>query len=732
MRHLWRGRGSAIRSDHEEPIDSTLERSGLLPADVAKRDAVVTAFKHAWGAYERDAFGFDEYHPISKRGENLSRQGGIGYTVTDAIDTMYLMGLGPEFQRARTWIEKELVFERSGVFSTFETTIRVLGGLLSTYHLTSDDLFLRRAKDLASRLLSAFDTPSGLPLPSVNLQSKEGVPERGITDRISTAEAATLQLEFRYLAEVTGNETYWFKAEKVMEVVARELERVGYEHGLVPIFMSASSGTFKTSEIRLGSRGDSYYEYLLKQYLQTARTEPVYREVCFLCSSSLYQNNNEPHLSIYVLFSSLPRFYLPYPPILCFSPSVPFYFYLCIFSLFASFLRGLSSLPYFPAPASLSLYFFSTYNVFSVPCTSAKSFTIPPLYVYLIHFLPPIFGFLLPLIQMYQEAMNGIHTHLVHHTPQKHMSYIAELHPKDFYSGSIGDVPESYKVHHKQDHLVCFLAGSLMLGAVTSGARGGGEHVGIGVVHGDESSAMRGKWRADTGNERRSGEWNGRVSIPPLPHELTKEGSRDWETGVGLLETCMATHGTATGLAPEIAMFWSTKEEAEEAETELGKAAGNREWYIKGSRPGGPASYDARYMLRPETVESLYIAYRLTGDSHYRDYAWGIFSSIEKYAKLPGGGYATVLDVDTVPVTLDDKQETFFLSETLKYLYLIFCDSSVLPLHGGLYSSSGPIPFDDAEFDFLVLALDVVFNTEAHPLPVFMPTIKPLFRERSR
>jgi hypothetical protein len=98
-------------------------------------------------------------------------------------------------------------------------------------------------------------------------------------------------------------------------------------------------------------------------------------------------------------------------------------------------------------------------------------------------------------------------------------------------------------------------------------------------------------------------------------------------------------------------------------------------------------------------VESLFIAWRLTGDIRYRDYSWAIFSSIDKYCRLDSGRYATVIDVDTVPVALDDKQETFFLvccssllsecikltfsqSETLKYLYLTFSDSSVLPLNG--------------------------------------------------
>jgi len=64
--------------------------------------------------------GSDEYHPISKKGENLLPSGGIGYTVADAIDTMYLMGLGPEYQRARTWIETKLSFDQKGSVSTSE------------------------------------------------------------------------------------------------------------------------------------------------------------------------------------------------------------------------------------------------------------------------------------------------------------------------------------------------------------------------------------------------------------------------------------------------------------------------------------------------------------------------------------------------------------------------------------------------------------------------------------
>lgn len=64
---------------------------------------------------------------------------------------------------------------------------------------------------------------------------------------------------------------------------------------------------------------------------------------------------------------------------------------------------------------------------------------------------------------------------------------------------------------------------------------------------------------------------------------------------------------------------------------------------------------------RPETVESLFIAYRLTGDNKYREYGWNIFQAIEKYCKIESGGYASVLNVDEIPVKHEDRMETFYM-----------------------------------------------------------------------
>ena len=78
-------------------------------------------------------------------------------------------------------------------------------------------------------------------------------------------------------------------------------------------------------------------------------------------------------------------------------------------------------------------------------------------------------------------------------------------------------------------------------------------------------------------------------------------------------------------------------------------------------RPGAPAPYDARYILRPETVESLFIAYRLSGDEKYRRYGWKIFQAIETHCKIESGGYASIINVDQVPAEFEDKMETFLM-----------------------------------------------------------------------
>ncbi|KAL2255561.1 hypothetical protein VTK26DRAFT_3123 [Humicola hyalothermophila] len=256
-----------------------------------RRQRVVEAMELSWDAYERYAWGYDEFRPESKKGNQMAPKG-LGWIIIDSLDTLMLMNLTSRVAHAREWLSKELTWDQDQDVNMFETTIRMLGGLLSAHYLSTEyphlapiedddpgapgeDLYLEKAKDLADRLMAGFDSPSGVPYASVNLGKFQGITSHTDAGASSTAETTTLQLEFKYLAKLTGEKEFWDKAEKVMQVV----DDNGAQDGLVPIYISATTGKFQGQNIRLGSRGDSYYEYLIKQYLQTNKKEPIYQEM---------------------------------------------------------------------------------------------------------------------------------------------------------------------------------------------------------------------------------------------------------------------------------------------------------------------------------------------------------------------------------------------------------------------------------------------------------------------
>lgn len=76
----------------------------------------------------------------------------MGLTVVDSLDTLLIMGLKDEYAQGRQWVADKLNFDGKPSVSVFETTIRILGGLLSAYYLSDGDvLFLQRAKQLGDR-----------------------------------------------------------------------------------------------------------------------------------------------------------------------------------------------------------------------------------------------------------------------------------------------------------------------------------------------------------------------------------------------------------------------------------------------------------------------------------------------------------------------------------------------------------------------------------------------------
>uniref|UniRef100_A0A182N6X4 alpha-1,2-Mannosidase n=1 Tax=Anopheles dirus TaxID=7168 RepID=A0A182N6X4_9DIPT len=231
-----------------------------------RQRAVVAAVLHSWKGYREYAWGHDNLKPISM---GYSDWFGLGLTLVDTLDTLYIMDLQDEFDEARTWIEKYLKFDVNREVNLFEVTIRVVGGLLSAYHLSGDRMFLDKAIDLGNRLLPCFDSPSGIPFSDVNIGSLAAHAPKWSPDS-STSEVTTIQLEFRDLSRSSKNPIF----EKVASRVNVKIHELDKNEGLVPIFINANTGQFRNfATVSLGARADSYYEYLLKQWLQTGKKD---------------------------------------------------------------------------------------------------------------------------------------------------------------------------------------------------------------------------------------------------------------------------------------------------------------------------------------------------------------------------------------------------------------------------------------------------------------------------
>lgn len=212
---------------------------------------------------------------------------------------------------------------------------------------------------------------------------------------------------------------------------------------------------------------------------------------------------------------------------------------------------------------------------------------------------------------MWQEALAGIEKHLIMPTRNSGLKIVGEL-PKGI-GGNLSP---------KMDHLVCFLPGSIALGAT------------------DGYTVAQAR--------KRSG-W-------------TAEKERQIELAKDLMKTCWGMYAvTATGLAPEIAWFNATEEDLKPRPgdrpgraTKNSLAAWKEDFIVK--------PLDAHNLQRPETVESLFMLWRITEDPLYREWGWKIFRAFEEYTNLGGGrGYTSLNDVNAIPPPKRDNMESFWL-----------------------------------------------------------------------
>ncbi|XP_072387940.1 mannosyl-oligosaccharide 1,2-alpha-mannosidase IA-like isoform X1 [Diabrotica undecimpunctata] len=244
-----------------------------------RREKVKEMMKHGWDNYVRYAWGKNELKPISKRGHSASIFGSmpLGATILDSLDTLYIMGMKDEFKQAREWVANELDVEQAvSDVSVFEVNIRFVGGLLTCYAFTGDTLFRDKAQQIADKLLPAFDTPSGIPNALVNF--KTGVSKNyGWASGGSSilSEFGTLHLEMSYLSDITGKPIYRNKVDHIRKVL-RELEK---PKGLYPNYLNPKTGKWGQHHMSMGALGDSFYEYLLKSWIQSNKEDNEARQM---------------------------------------------------------------------------------------------------------------------------------------------------------------------------------------------------------------------------------------------------------------------------------------------------------------------------------------------------------------------------------------------------------------------------------------------------------------------
>ena len=127
-----------------------------------RRDFIRNMTRSAWSAYERDAWGDDYFQPVN--GSLVAKRfvSASGRTIVASLSTLWVMGLEREFERGKAWVERELDWTKMNrSVPLFDSVTVYMGGLLSAYSLTGDEMFANKARDIADRLKPAYDTPTG-------------------------------------------------------------------------------------------------------------------------------------------------------------------------------------------------------------------------------------------------------------------------------------------------------------------------------------------------------------------------------------------------------------------------------------------------------------------------------------------------------------------------------------------------------------------------------------------
>ena len=213
---------------------------------------------------------------------------------------------------------------------------------------------------------------------------------------------------------------------------------------------------------------------------------------------------------------------------------------------------------------------------------------------------------------LWKESMDGIRKHLVTYTE-----------PSGF--TIVGERPTGLQkpLSPKMDHLVCFLPGTIALGA----------------THGLTEAEAR-----------------------KLP-TWSKRNEEDMQLARELMQTCWGMYKyMATGLAAEITYFNIGNPPAAEGMAHNPPSEFDPDPDATWRKDFSVHSNDQHNLQRPESVESLFYMWRITGDVKYREWGWEMFQSFMEYTAVDeNGGFTSLANANVIPPKVKDNMESFWI-----------------------------------------------------------------------
>ena len=221
--------------------------------------------KSAWKAYKQFAMGKEGLAPLT----NGSFGGNTGKSIIAALSTLKVMGLEEEFTEGRQWLAGNWKFESlNGTYrdrSFFNQISEFMGGFLSAYALTGDQLFLDEATEIVAATEPVFNTTTGLPMEEFNSKTKvadDDVPP------LKTAGGTFL--EFAYYAKATGRQQVVARARQNRRYLREHRSADGLYGIGVNVNLAASEKQFeKNAQFGLDWNSNAFYRALLLSAIQS-------------------------------------------------------------------------------------------------------------------------------------------------------------------------------------------------------------------------------------------------------------------------------------------------------------------------------------------------------------------------------------------------------------------------------------------------------------------------------